>query len=149
MTSEATAGFGTLLQMHDGAEPGSFTTIAEVRDINLGSEETSEYDVTNHSSTSFPYQEFIPGFINAGEATFEINFLPGDPTQDHVTGLRYVQQNRLTRQFRTVLTDADDTTITFSAFVRRFEILAPVDGVLRANVTLRRTGSAATTSSGS
>ena len=145
--SEATAGFGTLLQMHDGETPGEFTTIAEVRDINTGSEETQEYEVTNHSSDSFPYRETIAGFIDPGEATFEVNFLPGDGTQDHETGLRYIQRNRITRSFRFVYTDTDETTDEFEAFVRRIEVLAPVDGVLRANVTLRKTG-AVTTSTG-
>lgn len=138
--SDAISSFGTLLQLGDGATPTEvFTTIAEVRDISGPALEATEHDVTSHSSSG-AYGESIPGRLDAGELSFEINYVPTEGTHDATTGLLDEFVNRRRSNYKLVFPDGGSTTWQFSAYVRRFEPLAPVDGVLRANVTIRIVG---------
>jgi hypothetical protein len=135
------AAFGTLLKLGDtDGGGGSYTTIAEVLDIDGPSMSADTIDTTHHSSASAARQHII-SLIDAGEVSFEVNFLPQDATHDENSGLIYVFKNRKKRGFQLVF-DPSGTpmTLTFVGSVTGFGPSAPVEGKLTASVTLKVDG---------
>ena len=71
------------------------------------------------------------------------NFIPSNATQDHLTGL-------LAKRRAKTLLDVeqeypDGTVDSFQAYVGNFKKKAPVDGILRADVSFRLTSDITTT----
>lgn len=140
MPSSAVSGFGTLLQIGDGATPTeNFTTIAEVKSISGPSLSADTIDVTNMSSPN-GWREFIQGPKDGGEVTFDVNFLPTNATHNAATGLLRDFKNGTRRNFKLVFPNPGNTTWQFAAIVTGFEVSAPVDDVLGASITLKLTG---------
>ena len=131
--------FGTLLKIGDGGDPETFTAIAEVSSISGPGLSLDTIDVTHHSSTA-GWREFVGGLLDAGEVSFDINYLPTDATHDASTGLIKDMTDRTVRNFQLVFPDASNTTWSFSALVTGFEPSEPVDDKLAASVTLKLTG---------
>lgn len=137
--TDAVSGFGTLLQSGDGAQPEVFATVAEVKDITGPGMESDSIEVTNHSSPG-AWREKISGLLDGGEVTFDVNFLPGDATHDHQTGLISDFLARAVHNFRLVWPTAAEDWVVFPARVSGFEPSAPVDDALGASVTLEVAG---------
>lgn len=138
--SEAVSGPGFLLQLGAQAgNSGNFTTIAEVKDISGPNVTLDVIDVTNQSSPG-GFEEIIPSIRRGGEVDFDVNFIPGDATQDGSTGLWYLAKNKVKRGYRLVLQDADDTYLAWDAYVISIMPKAPVVGALTATIKLRVTG---------
>lgn len=138
--SEAVSGPGFLLQLGSAAgNAGSFTTIAEVKDISGPGVTLEVIDVTNQSSPN-GFEEIIPSIRRGGETTFDVNFIPGDATQNGATGLWYLARNKIKRGYRLLLQDATDAYLFWDAYVTMIGPKAPVVGALTASVTLRATG---------
>ena len=137
--SDAISAFGTLLKIGDGGDPESFTTIAEVKDISGPSLSLATEEITNHSSPG-GWREFIGTLLDAGEVTFDINFIPTHSTHNASTGLIADMVNKVKRNFQLVFPDAGNTTWNFTALITGFELSEPVEGTLSASVTLRITG---------
>lgn len=78
--SEATSAQGTYFSTGDGASPEVFTELAEVVNIGGPNETADEIDVTHLRSTG-GYREFIQSFKDGGELSLELNFVPGNATQ--------------------------------------------------------------------
>ena len=139
MTTEAIASHGTLLQIGDGGTPESFTTIAEVGDIDLPDMGNEFEDVTVHT-TSGRSRAYKAILLKDKTIEAEINFLPGDATHDGSTGLKSLADSGEANNFQVILTDDDSTTYRFSAFVETFQPHAPVSGILKADLALRVDG---------
>jgi hypothetical protein len=137
--SDAIAAFGTLVQLGSGTggTSASYTTIAEVGDIDGPADSVDTIEVTSHSSPQ-ARKEFIASLIDSGEISFPMWFVPDDPTQDDMTGLQYYKNARAAANFRIVFPDSSQ--VDFSALVTKFGMKAPVRGVLSADVTLKITG---------
>jgi predicted secreted protein len=139
MTS-ALSSFGTLLKIGDGGNPTeTFTTIAEVKDIKGPGLELSTEEVTNHSSTG-GWKEYVATLLDAGEVSFDMNFIPTSATQSQTSGLVKDMKNKTLRNFKLVFPDNGNTTWSFSAYVTKFEVDEPVEGILGASCTLKITG---------
>jgi hypothetical protein len=82
----------------------------------------------------------MPTLIDAGELTFDVNFIPTNATQSQSTGLLKDLKNRTKRNWQLVFPDGSSTTWAFAAYVTGFQISAPPDDLLGASVTLRLTG---------
>lgn len=106
----------------------NFTPPAPSRDI---------IDVTTNSSPNRA-REFITGLIDYGEASFEINFEPGDAAD---VLLRTIA---LEREPRTWLASygqySPAETITFLAFLTAYQPSSPMDDKMTASITLKVTG---------
>lgn len=137
--SEATSASGTLLKMGDGAPTEAFTTIAEVLDISGPSGTTNMHDVSSHSSGS--HVEKLPGLMDEGQITFDINEIKDEGTHDSTTGLEAKRRNRTLTNFQMI--DPDGDGVEFSAYVTNFSKSRPVDGPKRASITLEITGALA------
>jgi hypothetical protein len=78
MTTAAKTAFKTQFQYGDSATPETFTTLAEVKAIDLPDQVDPQAEVTSHDSTA---DEFINvGVLNNGAFTLTCNFL-NDATQ--------------------------------------------------------------------
>lgn len=137
MATSAQSSHGTLLKIGDGAGSETFTTIAEVLDISGPGYTVNTEAVTNHDSSG--WVEHVPTTIDAGEVTFEVNYYSAT-TQDQLdTDMRA----KTKRNFELVfpLPSSGTETHEFAAYITGMEMAAPVEGVLRASLTLRITGS--------
>lgn len=138
--SVAISGPGFLLQLGDAAgQGGSFTTVAEVKDITGPSVSLDVIDVTNQDSPG-GYEEIIPSIRRAGDVDFDVNFNPTNGTHDGTTGLVYLANNKVKRGWRLQLQDTGNHYWGFDAYVVGFQTKAPVAGVLTGTTKLRITG---------
>jgi predicted secreted protein len=137
--SNAIGAFGTLLKIGDGETEETFTTIAEVGDISGPGLSMDPIDVTSHSSSE-GWREYIAGLLEAGEISFDINYIPTENTHKLATGLLGDFANKTKRNFQLVFPDAGNTTWSFAALVTGFEPQEPVGDKLAASISLKLTG---------
>lgn len=113
-----------------------FEEIAELMDITPPALSRNTIETTNQNSDD---DRYIPGGVRRhGECTFNVNFLPTDPTHDHLTGLQqsWFEGNR--DIFR--IDYPDGSAWLFSGFVTNIGPSTPVDDRFAADVTIRPTG---------
>jgi tail tube protein len=82
--SDAHTGMGAHLQKGDGNSPENFVSVLGIKSITGPNMQRTTHDVTTMDSGTF--REFIGGLVDAGEITFEANFLPRDTTQNQDAG---------------------------------------------------------------
>ncbi len=83
--SDAHTGFGAMLQRGDGQSPENFVTVLGVKSISGPNITRETHDVSDQAQKT-NFREFIGGMVDAGELSFEANFLPRDPTQNQHEG---------------------------------------------------------------
>src|ERR1043166_9249280 len=103
---------GGKVEMGDGASPEVFNPIAEVRKVTISGNKVDFADVTNIQSPN-NYKEFIPTLIEAGELSFECNYIPADTTQASLVTAR---DARTKHNWKVVLPSTLGN-ITFAGFV--------------------------------
>lgn len=133
------AAFGTLLQMEDASNPGTFLTVAEVKDLTGPGMTTAVLDGTTHTSPA-GFREKIASLIDGGEVTFDVNWLPANPTHNNTTGFVALLRTSALKTWRLAWPDAGDTLWEFDGYVTGFSPNAPVEGYLTASVTITVTG---------
>ena len=138
MTTSALAGYGVLLKIGDGGGSETFTTIAEVKDIEGPELELEAKEVTSHDSGG--WREYISTLLTGGEVSFDLNFIPTHATHSYSAGLVRDLVNRTKRNFQLVFPDSGTTTWQFAALVTGFKPSGPVEDELSAEVTLQVTG---------
>jgi predicted secreted protein len=139
MSSAAVSAFGTLLKLGDGGSPENFTTVAELRTISGPSISADAIDVTTHNTPS-PWRRFIAGLLDGGEITFELNFIPTDPTHSYSAGILKDITNRARRNLQIVFPDTGLTTWTIPVIFTAFEMSSDPAEVLMASVTAKVSG---------
>lgn len=140
MASQAISAFGTLLKIGDGTTPTeNFTTIAELRTLKGPTLSAETIDVTVHN-TPTPFRRFISGLIDGGEVTFDINFIPQEPTHSYSAGLLADMLNRTRRNFQLVFPDNGHTTWTIPGIITGFQMSSEPSQVLMASVTVKVAG---------
>ncbi len=141
MATSAISSHGTLLKIGDGAGTEVFTTIAEVLDISGPGLSVSVEETTNHDSGG--WRERTPTLKDGGEVTFDINYYSAT-TQDQIeTDMLALTKRNWKLVFPLPASGTD--TRAFAAYVTGFEPSAPVEGVLKASVTLSITGAVSKT----
>lgn len=113
-----------------------FTAVAEVKSITGPNMSASVIDVTNMDSANNT-REFISSWIDPGELSFAMNFLPANTTQQNLATL---MQSRTRRNMQLVWSDAAATVCAMSGLVTAFQITNQLDAALEANVTIKLTG---------
>lgn len=137
MATVAVSSHGTLLKAGDGGGSEVFTTIAEVNDISFGGLASATEEVTSHDSGG--WREYIVTLKEIGEVTFDVNFNAG-ATQGFAAGIYLDWINKTKRNFQLVIPTTSAKTGSFAAFVIAFPFDLPVEGVIRASITLQGTG---------
>ncbi|HEX8030274.1 MAG TPA: phage tail tube protein [Vicinamibacterales bacterium] len=78
--SDARSAQNTYFSTGDGASPEQFGELSEVVSIGGPNETADEIDVT-HLRSQGGYREFIQSFKDGGELPLNLNFIPGDTSQ--------------------------------------------------------------------
>jgi len=143
MASRATIGWDTIYEIWDpNAESGAggFVEVCEIYNLSPGAQTADRIDVTHFCSPD-RRREYIPGLIDNGEASFEMNYIPGSPEDQLILGylnsgdvvehrITFPQQQGATERHR----------VTFEASVTGYERSIPVDDRMTATVTLAPSG---------
>ncbi len=132
--TQAIAGFNVLLKIGNGAGTAeTFTTLAEVLDIDGPSQSRDSIEVTSHSSNG--WREFIAGLKDGGEISFDLNMVPDDATQQT---LRDHFDDGTVGNYQIVYPNGwqDD----FAATITDYGTKSPVDGPVTDSVTLKISG---------
>lgn len=143
MTDKAIHAFGTILKMGDGAGPEVFATVSELKSIPVPQMDTPRIDVSTHDNAA-KTREYVNNLTDFPAVNFDINYLPRDPTHDHLTGLLSRQLSGDITNFKVFYNDdvgvgVNKVVVSFPATVTSFRPNAPVDNVYTATVTLQPT----------
>ncbi len=132
--TDARIGYGSVFEI--STDNGStWDEIAEVSDITPPSDSVDVVDATHMQSPSST-REFILGLNDPGEASFEMNFLPGS-TSDGI-----IQDIRASRaRVKCRITFPNGATWTFDGLLTGYEPAVPTDDKMTATVTFKVTGS--------
>src|SRR5580765_4495660 len=88
--SLAMLGYGSLFSMESTTSPGdsplTYVALAEIKNIKPPNQQTDDVDVT-HNTSPQRRREFIAGLIDPGEASFDMNFVPGSASDLRLQGL--------------------------------------------------------------
>ncbi len=137
--SNAVSGPGWLLQ-HSAHGAGVYTTMSEVRDISGPEQMAEKVEVTNQSSPN-NYKEWLPTLLDGGPVTFTCNYIPGDPTQDSVTGMLSFLQSRGIQDWKIVPPSPNAAhTVLFTAYVTKWTPKYPFGKEATLDIELTATG---------
>ena len=133
------SGHGAHIYRAPIATPSTFTEISEVRDITLPGLDHNEFDATSHNRNIDAY---VLGVLRRELFTIQVNFLPSDPTHDHLTGLiKACTTNPVPLDgFRIVFPDLVNTWTASGQVKNVSNIVLPVDGLSTADVGIRFSG---------
>lgn len=133
--TEAKIGYGSTYEIWDKslATP-AFVEVAEVINITPGEATADRIDAT-HMQSPNRRREYISGLIDNGEASFEINWVPGSNTDEL---LRELFKTGDIVQHR--ITFPGGVTLTYDASIIGFSKVIPIDDRLTATITLAVSG---------
>lgn len=135
----AVVAINTLLQLGDGASPEVFSTIANVSSIDGLQLSANVVDITSHS-TAVPWRQKITTLLDAGDLTTTLFFDP--KSTGHQLLLTIFQEktgNQGLRTYKIVFPESGAPKYVFLAYISKFSMKAPVDGVLTADLTFTAT----------
>jgi hypothetical protein len=139
--TDAAIGYGSTFELGDGAEPEeAFTEIAEVFDITPPNESTDTIDAT-HMKSPGANREFIFGLTDPGEVSFEMNFLPGSPSEQKILAARAARKRVGGRINFPKVGAAARQRWEFGCLVLGYEPAMPNDDKMTATVTCKVSGS--------
>lgn len=129
--TDAKLGYGSKYEIYIS---GSFEQMGEVTEITPG-ESTTERVQATHMSSPGRRHEYIAGMIESGEASFAINWIPGNTTD---TRIRALQASGATAEHR--ITFPNGVRVTFEAQVTGFAKVLPLEDRMTATVTVAISG---------
>ena len=131
---------GTLLKMGALGGGGPYTAVAELVDSAGPSIEQTIHDAPSQATT---WMKKVAGMMKAKETTFDINLIPKDATHDKTTGLLSLLGLMQVTGWQILYNDAGAGTASkweFDAYLSGYDPDNPVDGILKASVTLTING---------
>lgn len=140
--TKAKIGYGALLKRGDGGSPEVFTTLLEVTKVGGPKYSRDAIDAT-HSESLDGHREFIAGLVNAGEISFEGNYVPRDSTQNQTTGILTEFANGDLRNWTLTLPPVASQPAAvwaISGILTAFEPDVPVDGKMVYTGTIKISG---------
>lgn len=135
---EGISAHGTKIARAKSATPTIFEQVGEVLDITLPEMSRNSIDVTTHDDDIDGY---VQGVLRRGELRFRINFVAsGDvgETHNHVTGLYKSLIDHAKDGWSVTFPDGD--VWVFSGGISNMGKVAPVDGALQCDVSIRPSG---------
>ena len=136
MATAATASQGSYLSVDlTVGQAGPYTKVPEIMKISGPGFSVGEIDVTNLDSPNNT-KEYIPGLVDPGDLTAEMNWLPDDTT--HIALFNDVG-SRTVRKWKITLSGTTKV-ITFSGYVKTFPIDLQSGAQKKINLTVRISG---------
>jgi len=133
----ASLGYGSVFAVStdDGA---TYVDLAEVSNITPPSSTIDMIDATHMQSPNAD-REFIIGLNDPGEASFEMNFIPGSPADLKIQAVKAARARVKCR-----ITFPGGVTWTFSGLLMTYEPAVPTDDKMTASVSWKVSGSTVT-----
>jgi hypothetical protein len=136
MSVNALSGHGTKIDVQ--LTPGAaWTEIAELRDITPPGLSRNEFEATTQNED---IDSYVHGVLRREMVTIQMNFIPTNNTQDHLTGMQKLLINNTMTGWRFRFPDVAVTSWVASGQVSSFKPQAPVDGLMSAEATVRFSG---------
>lgn len=132
--TDAMIGYGTKYGIKATAAAASFTDVGEVFSVTPGASSADRIDAT-HMLSPGRRREYIGGLIDNGEASFEINYIPGSATD---VLLRTLMSSGETTPHQ--ITFPNGVTVTYDGVITGYEKSIPVDDRMTATVTVAVSG---------
>lgn len=137
MSVNQKSGHGTMVavQLTPG---GAFTDIAEMGDITPPEFSRNEFDATTQNEDIDAY---VLGVLRRGAFSIPLNWIPDNNTHDHITGVYALHFANTMTGWRVrfpQVTPALDWIM--SGQVQALSPAAPVDGILKSDMTVRLSG---------
>lgn len=135
--TQAVIGWGSYLARGNGdGPPETFTNITELTGFEPPDEQGDDIEVTHFESPDRT-KEYIRGMIDAGEATFTVNYNPAVyPSHQQIVADK---QSGAVSNWKFVFPDSMETD-TFPAYVKGFKPKLGPNDALTADVTLKVAG---------
>lgn len=130
--TEASIGYGITFEMADPATPATREYISEIYDVTPPSDTTDMVDAT-HMGSPNRSREFVEGLTDSGEASLEMNYVPGSPSD------RKLIAAKGKRKFCYV-TFPNGVQCIFIGIRQSYEKTAPLDDKMTASVTFKVSG---------
>ena len=136
--SQAISAHGAQLLLGQGVSPYTYVLISEVGAITGPAFTATVIDVSNMESQG--WKESIAGMRTGGQVSFEINWIPEDPTHSYATGLLHYFANGLVAPLQLILPTTPSVTWSFMSIIKTFTPDLPLDGKLAVKVDVEITG---------
>ena len=131
----AITGIGTKFQRYNGTE---WQDIARVFDINGPTMTRETPEATTYDSID-GYREFISGLRDPGDVTFTLNY-----RRSTYLVFKADFEDDEAKQYRIILPDTDQTTMTFTGLVTDLPSVVPVGDRITTDVTIKISGKVGT-----
>lgn len=133
--TEAMIGYQTKYSIRATAESSSaLTPVAEVINVTPGEATADRIDAT-HMQSPNRRREYISGLIDNGEASFEINWVPGSTTDEFI---RNLFESGETRDHQ--IEFPNGVTVTYEASIIGYSKAVPIDDRMTATITVAVSG---------
>lgn len=143
--NDVATGLGTKLQKGDGNSPENFISVLGIKSVSGPDISRDIHDTTDMDAVQ--YRTFIGGLVDAGEISFEANFLPRDATQNQSSGgfmAEFDQGSCDSRgNWRILLPDCEgqpEAYWEFSGVVSGQSIELPMDDIMTFQGTIKVSG---------
>jgi len=137
--TNALLGWGTTFGIESDSTPGVYETMAEVFNVTAPNSQTDQVEAT-HNESANREREYIAGLVEPGEASFEMNFIPGSVSDTRILALKTAGTSKNCR-----ITFPNDVTWDFVALITGYEPATPTDDRMTATVTMKVSGSTVVT----
>lgn len=131
MPEKAIRSQGTLLYYNVGGSPTAWTALGKVTGISGPNAQSDKIDQTDLDDVQ--YARMMPGLIEAGDISFELNLAPSDAGH---AALKSAMEARTNIEVKITPPTGSLSLYIDSAYVTAFSIQAPSRQKFTANVTL-------------
>lgn len=136
--TDARIGYGTIYEIWDKSlGVPAFVEVAEVINVTPGEATADRVDAT-HMQSPNRRREYISGLIDNGEASFEINWVPGSNTDVMLREL--FESGDVVEHRITFPGAAPRVTVTYDASIIGFSKAIPIDDRMTATITVAVSG---------
>lgn len=134
MTTQAAIGYTSTFELWDAsASPPQFLLLGEPTNISPPQFTSDTIDVT-HMQSPGRKREYINGLISPGEASVEMNFVPGSPSDELCRALQTSGEAT-----PAIITFPNQVTWSFSILISGYETSVPVDDKMAVTITMQVT----------
>jgi predicted secreted protein len=134
MTTNAKIGHGVLFKIANGDSPSVMTVIGEITSVTPPAIARDAIDAT-HSQSAEKWREFIAGLKDGGEASADINFVPGSAGHELL-----MDQLDTDAPSECEIDLPDGSKFEFDGILTGYAPSAPIDDKMTATVTFKVSG---------